>query len=48
MRSLGGLIDEQIAKTRRAEISKESEFYGAMDGASKFVRGMPSPVSSSP
>ena len=34
-----GLIDEQIAKTRRAEISKESEFYGAMDGASKFVRG---------
>ena len=34
-----GLIDEQIAKQRRAEISKESEFYGAMDGASKFVRG---------
>lgn len=34
-----GLIDEQIAKKRRAEISKESEFYGAMDGASKFVRG---------
>ncbi len=34
-----GLIDEAEAKRRREEISKESEFYGAMDGASKFVRG---------
>lgn len=34
-----GLIDEETARARRAEISKESEFYGAMDGASKFVRG---------
>jgi len=34
-----GLIDEQMAKQRRIDVSKESEFYGAMDGASKFVRG---------
>lgn len=34
-----GLIDEGEARRRRAEISKEAEFYGAMDGASKFVRG---------
>ncbi|MBN1103957.1 MAG: flagellar biosynthesis protein FlhA [Deltaproteobacteria bacterium] len=34
-----GLIDEKDARTRRAEIAKEAEFYGAMDGASKFVRG---------
>jgi len=34
-----GLIDESDARKRRAEISKEAEFYGAMDGASKFVRG---------
>ena len=34
-----GLIDENDAKTRRAEISREADFYGAMDGASKFVRG---------
>jgi len=34
-----GLIDEDAARKRRAEISKEAEFYGAMDGASKFVRG---------
>ena len=34
-----GLIDEGEARRRRDEISKESEFYGAMDGASKFVRG---------
>ena len=34
-----GLIDEDTARARRSEISKESEFYGAMDGASKFVRG---------
>jgi flagellar biosynthesis protein FlhA len=34
-----GLINEEMAKKRRAEISQQSEFYGAMDGASKFVRG---------
>ena len=34
-----GLIDEAEAKRRREEIAKEAEFYGAMDGASKFVRG---------
>lgn len=34
-----GLIDETEAKRRRLEIAQESEFYGAMDGASKFVRG---------
>ncbi len=34
-----GLIDEEEAKARRAEISREADFYGAMDGASKFVRG---------
>ncbi len=34
-----GLIDEKEAKQRRADISQESDFYGAMDGASKFVRG---------
>jgi flagellar biosynthesis protein FlhA len=34
-----GLINEQEAKTRREEIAKEAEYYGAMDGANKFVRG---------
>jgi len=34
-----GLIDETVAKRRRAEIEDESNFFGAMDGASKFVRG---------
>ncbi len=34
-----GLITEVQAKERRAKIVKESEFYGAMDGASKFIRG---------
>jgi len=34
-----GLIDESAARSRRSEIAKEAEFYGAMDGASKFVRG---------
>ena len=34
-----GLIDEKEAKRRRKEIAQESDFYGAMDGASKFVRG---------
>ena len=34
-----GLIDEAGAKKRREEITREADFYGAMDGASKFVRG---------
>jgi flagellar biosynthesis protein FlhA len=34
-----GLIGEDEARRRRAEVSQESEFYGAMDGASKYVRG---------
>ncbi|HZZ58445.1 MAG TPA: flagellar biosynthesis protein FlhA [Opitutaceae bacterium] len=34
-----GLIDEPTARTRRVKIQKEADFYGAMDGASKFVRG---------
>ena len=34
-----GLIDQDEAKTRRAEVADEADFYGAMDGASKFVRG---------
>ncbi|NWF54445.1 MAG: flagellar biosynthesis protein FlhA [Syntrophaceae bacterium] len=34
-----GLIDEQEARRRRAQIAREADFYGAMDGASKFVRG---------
>ena len=34
-----GLIGEDEARSRRTEVSQESEFYGAMDGASKYVRG---------
>ncbi len=34
-----GIIDEAEARRRRTEISREADFYGAMDGASKFVRG---------
>src|SRR5699024_9897641 len=34
-----GLISEQQAKERREKIEKEADFYGAMDGASKFVKG---------
>ncbi len=34
-----GLIGEDEARRRRTEIGQESEFYGAMDGASKYVRG---------
>jgi flagellar biosynthesis protein FlhA len=34
-----GLITEQQAKQRRSQIEKETNFYGAMDGASKFVKG---------
>ena len=34
-----GIITQEEAKARRAEIAREADFYGAMDGASKFVRG---------
>jgi flagellar biosynthesis protein FlhA len=34
-----GLITQEEARTRRAEVRAESDFYGSMDGASKFVRG---------
>ncbi len=34
-----GIIDEQEARRRREDIAREADFYGAMDGASKFVRG---------
>ena len=34
-----GMIDEQEAKRRRLALQKEADFYGAMDGASKFVKG---------
>ncbi len=34
-----GLITQDEARTRRAEVRAESDFYGSMDGASKFVRG---------
>ncbi len=34
-----GLIDDKEAKKRRAALSQEADFYGAMDGASKFVKG---------
>jgi flagellar biosynthesis protein FlhA len=33
------VIDEKEARSRRDEVSREADFYGAMDGASKFVRG---------
>lgn len=34
-----GLIGEDEAKSRRSEVTQEADFYGSMDGASKFVRG---------
>ncbi len=34
-----GIINDQEARKRRIEIAREADFYGAMDGASKFVRG---------
>ncbi|GBF23287.1 flagellar biosynthesis protein FlhA [Candidatus Gastranaerophilus sp. (ex Termes propinquus)] len=34
-----GLIDEAAAKTRRKKLEREADFYGTMDGASKFVKG---------
>ncbi|AZZ90983.1 flagellar biosynthesis protein FlhA [Hahella sp. KA22] len=34
-----GIINQEEAKSRRAEVAQEADFYGSMDGASKFVRG---------
>jgi flagellar biosynthesis protein FlhA len=34
-----GLITQEVAKARRREVSEQADFYGAMDGAGKFVRG---------
>ncbi|KAB7696490.1 flagellar biosynthesis protein FlhA [Plesiomonas shigelloides] len=34
-----GLIDQEQARTRREEVTREADFYGSMDGASKFVKG---------
>ena len=34
-----GLIDDDEARRRRSEVAREADFYGAMDGASKFVKG---------
>ncbi|MFC3025545.1 flagellar biosynthesis protein FlhA [Vibrio zhugei] len=34
-----GLIDQEQARVRRSEVTKEADFYGSMDGASKFVKG---------
>ena len=34
-----GIIDQDAARLRRAQVSQESDFFGSMDGASKFVRG---------
>src|SRR5690606_212979 len=34
-----GMIGEEEARRRRQEVAQEAEFYGAMDGASKYVRG---------
>ena len=34
-----GVIDQETAKIRRATVAQESDFFGSMDGASKFVRG---------
>ena len=41
-----GLVSEKEARERREKISREADFYGSMDGASKFVKGMPLPESS--
>jgi len=34
-----GIIDDNVARKRREDVAREAEFYGAMDGAAKFVRG---------
>lgn len=39
-----GLLTEDEARAKRRELQREADFYGAMDGASKFVRGMPLPA----
>ena len=39
-----GLIDEETSKIRRNNLQREANFYGSMDGASKFTKGMQSPV----
>lgn len=39
-----GMINEQQARERRQNVEREADFYGAMDGASKFVKEMPSPA----
>lgn len=39
-----GLIGEDEAKKRRSDVTQEADFYGSMDGASKFVRVTPLPV----
>jgi flagellar biosynthesis protein FlhA len=39
-----GVIDQEQARLRRSEITSEADFYGSMDGASKFVKGMQLPV----
>ena len=43
-----GVIDMEAAQRRRERISQESQMYGAMDGAMKFVKATPSPGPSSP
>ena len=35
-----GLINQEEAKKRRQDVTQEADFYGSMDGASKFVKGM--------
>lgn len=42
-----GLITEGEARQRRQQIAREADFYGAMDGAAKFIKEMPLPVLSS-
>lgn len=39
-----GLLTEEAARAKRRELQREADFYGAMDGASKFVRGTPLPA----
>ena len=35
-----GIVDQEGARERRADIAREADFYGSMDGASKFVKGL--------
>ena len=41
-----GLIDEQEARIRRSKVQREADFFGSMDGATKFVKEMPLSLSS--